>query len=161
MEFYFNMKRMAWFSLALIHCLHRIQSFSYCHLLLLFSRRMVPDSLWPPWTAACQASLSITNTQSLLKLMSIESLMPSNHWCHLTISSSVIPFSSCLQSFPASGSFVINSLFVSAVKYWSFSFSISPSNEYSGLISLRTDWLDLLPCMCSRDNCFFTISDWG
>ena len=60
---------------------------------------------------------------------------PLSQWCHLTISSSVIPFSSCLQSSPTSGSFP---------KYWSFSFSISPSNEYSGLISFRIDWFDLL-----------------
>ena len=60
---------------------------------------------------------------------------PSSRWCHPTISPSVIPFSFCLQSFPASGSFP---------KYWSFSFSISPSNEYSGLISFRIDWFDLL-----------------
>ena len=60
-----------------------------------------------PWTAACQAPLSLTISQSLLKLMSIESVMPSNHL------SSVIPFSSCLQSFPASGSFLMSSLFIS------------------------------------------------
>ena len=85
-----------------------------------------------PWTAARQASLSITNSQSLLRLMSIESVMSSNHLI------SVFPFSSCLQSFPASGSFPMSQV------YWSFSFSISPSNEYSGLISFRMDWLNLL-----------------
>ena len=63
---------------------------------------------------------------------------PLNWWCHPTLSSSVVPFSSCLQSFPASGSFPMSQV------YWSFSFSISPSNEYSGLISFRIDWLDLL-----------------
>ena len=92
-----------------------------------------------PWTAACQASLSITNSQSLLKLMSIESMMPSNHLilCH--------PLSSYLQSFPASGSFQMSQLFTSRwPKYWNFSFNISPSNEYSGLISFRMDWLALL-----------------
>ena len=68
---------------------------------------------------------------------------PSSQWCHPTISSSVIPFSSCLQSFPASGSFPM-SLHIRGPKYWSFSFSISPSSEYSGLISFRMDWLDLL-----------------
>ena len=91
-----------------------------------------------PWTAACQASLSITNSQSLLKFMSIESVMPSN------ISSSVGPFFSRLQSFPASGSFQMSVLRIRWPKYWSFSFSISPSNGYSGLISFRIDWLDLL-----------------
>ena len=74
---------------------------------------------------------------SVLKRMSIESIMP-------TISSSVIPFSSCLQSFPASGSFPKSRLFyIRWPKYWNFSFSISPSSEYSGLISFRIDWLDL------------------
>ena len=63
-----------------------------------------------------------------------------SRWGHPTISSSVIPFSSCLQSFPASGS----ALRISWPKYWSFSFSISPSNEYSGLISFRINWFDLL-----------------
>ena len=92
-----------------------------------------------PWTAAHQASLSFTISRSLLKLMSTES------WCHPTISSSVVPFSSCLRSFPALGSFSNESaLYIRWPKYWSFSFSISPFNEYSGLISFRMDWLDLL-----------------
>ena len=90
-----------------------------------------------PWTAACQASLSITNSKSLLKLMSL------SQGCHLTISPSVIPFSSCLQSFSASGSFQMSQFF-RWPEYCSFSFSISPSNECSGLISFRMDWLDLL-----------------
>ena len=70
---------------------------------------------------------------------------PLSQWCHPTISSSVIPFSSCPQSFPALGSFPMNQFFVSGgPKYWSFSFSISPSNEYPGLISFRMDWFDLI-----------------
>ena len=69
---------------------------------------------------------------------------PLSQWCNPTISSSVIPFSSCLQSFPASGSFPMSQFFPSWPKYWSFSFSISPPNEYSGLISFRMDWFDLL-----------------
>ena len=70
---------------------------------------------------------------------------PSSQWCHPTISSSVVPFSSRLPSFPASGSFQMSSvLHIRWPKYWSFSFSISPSNECSGLISFRMDWLDLL-----------------
>ena len=68
---------------------------------------------------------------------------PLTQWCHPTISFSVVPFSSCPQSFPASGSFQMNQLFKVA-KYWSFSFNISPSNEHPGLISFRIDWLDLL-----------------
>ena len=71
---------------------------------------------------------------------------PLSQWCHPTILSSVIPFSSCLQSFPASGSFPVTHsvLRIRWPKYWSFSFSISSSNEYSGLVSFRMDWLDLL-----------------
>ena len=69
---------------------------------------------------------------------------PSSWWCHPTISSSVIPFSSCPQSFPALGSFPMSQLCIRWPKYWSFSFSISPSNEHPWLISLRMDWLDLL-----------------
>ena len=70
---------------------------------------------------------------------------PSRRWCHPTISSSVVPFSSCLQSFPAAG-FFSNELILCTrwPKYWSVSFSISPSNEYSGLISFRINWLDLI-----------------
>ena len=91
-----------------------------------------------PWTAAHQISLSFTISQSLLKLMSID------EWCHPNISSSVAPFSSSPQSFPASGSFPMSQLCVRWPKYWTFSFNISPSSEYSGLISFRIDWFDLL-----------------
>ena len=69
---------------------------------------------------------------------------PSSWWCHPAISSSVIPFFSCPQSFPALGSFPMSQLFTRWPKYWRFSFNISPSNEYPGLISLRMGWLDLL-----------------
>ena len=93
-----------------------------------------------PWTAARQASLSITSSESLLKLMSIESVMPSNHLILCFVS-----FFSCLQSFPASGFFSNESVLpIRWPQYWSFSFSISPSNEYSWLVSFRMDWLDLL-----------------
>ena len=92
-----------------------------------------------PWTAACQVSLSIINSWSLLKLMSIESMMPYNH-----LSSSVIPFSSCLKSFPASGYFQMSQLFSSGGMYWTLNFNISPSSDYSGLIPFRMDWLALL-----------------
>ena len=92
-----------------------------------------------PGTAAHQASLSTTNSQSLLKLMSIESVMPSNHLilcCPLLFLPSI---------FPSIRVFSNESIFcITWPKYWSFSFSISPSNEYSGLISLGIDWLDLL-----------------
>ena len=89
-----------------------------------------------PWTSACQAPLSFIISQSSL---SLSSLCSSSQWYCITISSSAAPFSFCLQSFSASGSFP-----VSWLKYWSFSFSVSPSNEYSGLISFRIDWFDLL-----------------
>ena len=92
-----------------------------------------------PWTAAHQASLSITNSWSLLKLMSIESEMPSNHLilCDpLLLLSSIFPNIRVLSNKSV--------LCIRLPKYWSFSFSISPSNEYSGLISLGMDWLDLL-----------------
>ena len=93
-----------------------------------------------PWTAARQASLSINNSRSLLKLMSIQLVMASNH-----LILCCVPFSSCLQSFPASGSFPMSQFFTSSGQsIWSFSFRISPSNEYSGLISFRMDWLVLL-----------------
>ena len=91
-----------------------------------------------PWTAACQASLSITNTQSLVKLMSIASVMPSSNLILYR------PLLLLPSIFPASWSFPMSWFFTSRPKYWSFSFSISPSNEYSGLISFRIDWLDLL-----------------
>ena len=92
-----------------------------------------------PWTAACQASLSISSPRDCSNSCSL------SWWCHPTISSSVVPFSSCLQSFPSSGSFSNEvALCIRGPKYWSFSFSISPSNGYSGLISFRTDRLDLL-----------------
>ena len=155
-----------------------------------------------PWTTARQASLSITSSQSLPKLMSVESVMPSNHlilchpllllpsifpsisesvhllscvrlfvtpwtaarqasltitntWssldspplsqpCHPAISSSVVPFSSCPQSLPASVFSNESALHIRCPKYWSFSLSISPSKEHPGLISFRRDWLDLL-----------------
>ena len=92
-----------------------------------------------PWTAACQASVSITSSQSLLKLMSIELVMPSNHLilCHpLLLLPSIFP---SIRVF--SNELVLH---IRWPKSWSLSFSISPSNEYSGLISFRMDWLDLL-----------------
>ena len=95
--------------------------------------------LCDPWTAACQASLSFTNSWSLLKLISIESVMPSNHviLCH--------PFLLLPSIFPSIKVFLNESvLHIRWPKYWIFSFSISPSNEYSGLISFRMDWLDLI-----------------
>ena len=91
-----------------------------------------------PWTAACKAFLSITNSQSLFKLMSIKSVMSSNHLilCRPLLLLSVFP------SIRVSSNELL--LLIRWPKYWSFSFNISPSNEYSWLISFRMDWLDLL-----------------
>ena len=92
-----------------------------------------------PWTAGCQASLSFTISRSLLKLMAIELVMPFNHLilCH--------PFLLLTSIFPSIRvSSNESALRIRWPKYWSFSFNISPSNEYSGLISFRVDWLDLL-----------------
>ena len=92
-----------------------------------------------PWTAARQASLSITISQSLLKFISVESVMPSNHFilcCTLLLLPSIFP---SIRVFSHE-----SALRIRCSKYWSFSFSISPSNEYSEFISLRIDWFDLL-----------------
>ena len=90
-----------------------------------------------PWTAACQLSLSFTISQSLLKLISLESGMPSNH---LILCRPLLPRS----NFPSIRVFSNESILrIKWPKYWSFSFSISPSNEHPGLISFRMDWLDL------------------
>ena len=91
------------------------------------------------WTAACQAFLSITNSRSLVKLMFIESVMPSNYLilcCPLLFPPSISPSIRIFSNESA--------LCIRCPKYWSFSFSISPSNEHPGLISFRMDWLDLL-----------------
>ena len=127
-----------------------IISTSNCHYELVDTDRILFDrdcccsvtqsclTLWDPHglqhtRLTCPSSIS----WSLLKLMSIESVMPS------TILSPVVPFSSCLQFFPTSGSFLELALCIRWPKYWSFSFSISPSNEYSELISFRINWFDL------------------
>ena len=92
-----------------------------------------------PWTAARQASLSITNSWSLLKLMSIESVIPSNH---LTLCCSLLLLPSIFPSIRVFSNESV--LCIRWSNFWSFSFSISPSNEYSGPISFRMDWLNLL-----------------
>ena len=97
------------------------------------------DSLWPPWTATCQTALYFTIAWSLFRFMSIESVMPSNH---LFFSCPVLFLPSI---FPRIRVFSNESvLCIRWPNYWSFSFSISASNEYSGLISFRIDWFDLL-----------------
>ena len=118
-----------------------------------FSCSVVSDSFVTPWTAARQAPPSITNIQSLLKLMSIESVMPSNQLilCRpLLLPPSIFPNIRLFSNESV--------LRIRWPKYWSFSSSISPSKEYLGLISFRIDWLDLLavqgtlksPLFCTR-----------
>ena len=102
-----------------------------------FSHSVLCDS-GTPWTAARQASLSIISSQSLLKLMSIESVMPSNH---LILCRPLVLLPSIFPSIKVFSSESV--LRIRWPKYWSFSFIISPSNEYLGLISFRMDWLDL------------------
>ena len=100
-----------------------------------------------PWTAAHQASPSITNSQSLLKFMSIKSVMPPNHLilCHPLL---LLP-----SIFPSIRVFSNESVLrIRWSKYWSFSFSISPSSEYSGLISFRIDWFDLLAVQGTQES---------
>ena len=103
-----------------------------------FSHSAVSNSA-TPWTAAHQASLSITNSWSSLRLISIESVMPSNHfilYCPLLLSPSIFP---SIRGFSSK-----SALHMRWPKYWSFSFNINPSNEHPRLISFRMDWLDLL-----------------
>ena len=117
-------------NLGLVHFRDRVSSVQLLSRVWLFAT---------PWTAACQASLSFTISQSLLKLMSIESMMPSNHliFCHSLL---LLP-----SIFPSIRVFKNESILpIRWPKYWSFSFNISPFNEYSGLISFRIDWIDLL-----------------
>ena len=100
-----------------------------------------------PWTVACQAFLSISNSQSLLKLMSIESVMPSNHLI-LCCPHLLLP-----TNLPSIRIFSNESaLHIRWPKYWRFSFGNSPSNEYSGLISFRIDWFDLLAVRDSQES---------
>ena len=114
-----------------------------------FSHSVLSDSA-TPWTAPCQASLSITNSWSLLKLTSIASVMPSNH---LILRHPLLPPS----IFPSIRVFSSESVLrIRRPKYWSFSFSISPSNEYSGLIFFRINWLDHLAVQGTLKSLFKT-----
>ena len=104
-----------------------------------FSCSVVSDSLWPHRLQHARLLCSSPSPEAC------SNSCPLSRWCHPTISASVVSFFSCPQSLPASGSFQIKSvLHIRWPKYWNFSFSIRPSNEYSGLISLRMDWFDLL-----------------
>ena len=104
-----------------------------------FSHSVMSNSLWPHVLHHARVHCPLPTSRVC------SNSCPSSWWCHPTISSSVIPFSSCLQSFPVSGSLPMSPFFASGgPKYWSISFSISPSNEYSELISFRIDQFDLL-----------------
>ena len=118
-------------------CLRTVGIWTLVEASVQFSHSAVSNSV-TPWTAARQASLSFIITRSLLKLMSVESVMPSNHLIlyHPLLLPSIFP---SIRVFPNE-----SGLHIRWPKYWSFSFSISPSNEYSGLISFRMDWFDLL-----------------
>ena len=109
-------------------------------LFVLLSCSIVSDSLWPHGLQHARLLCPLPT------LRACSNSCPSSQWCHPTISFSVVPFSSCFQSFPASGGKFSNEsvLCIRWPKYWSFRFSISPSNEYSVLISFRMDWFDLL-----------------
>ena len=110
--------------------------------MLAFSSIQSRNRVWlfmTPWTTACQATLSITNSRSLLKLMSIESVMPSNH---LVLCRPLLLLASIFLSIRVFSNESV--LCITWPKYRSFSFSISPPDEYSGLISFRIDWFDLL-----------------
>ena len=127
MSIRYNLKKMQLVKFRINIYISSVQSLSHVRLFV------------TPWNAACQASLSITNSQSLFKLMSIESVMPSNHlilYCPLLLLPSIFRSIRVFSSESV--------LCIRWPKYWSFSFNISPSNEYSGLISFRMDWFDLL-----------------
>ena len=103
-----------------------------------FSHSVMPDSLWPH-------ELQYTRPPCPSPTPGVHpNSCPSSRWCHPTISSNVVPFSSCPQPFPASGTFPMCQLFISGGQSTGFSFNIIPSNEHPGLISFRMDWLDLL-----------------
>ena len=105
---------------------------------VMFSPSVVSDSLWPQRLQHARLPCPSPTPGAY------SNSCPLSWWCHPNISSCVIPFSSCLQSFPASGSFQMSQFFMRWPRYSSFSFNISPSNEHPGLISFRMDWLDLL-----------------
>ena len=110
-----------------------------------FSRSVMSDSLWSPGLQHARPPCPSPTPEVY------SDSCPLSLWCHPTISFSVIPFSSCLQSFPAAGSFLMSRFFASGVQSTeSFSFNVSLSNEYSGLISFRMDWLDLLAVQGTR-----------
>ena len=129
----------------------QMQSYTFSHMheltLSWFSRSVVSNSLQPHELQRTRLPCPSPSPEACLNSR------PLSQRCHPTISSSVAPFSSCPQSFPVSGSFPVSQLFTSDGQgYWSFNFSIRPSNEYSGLISFRIDWLDLLAVQDSQES---------
>ena len=118
-----------------------------CFLLLLFSCSVMSDSWWPHGQHLARLPCPSPS------LGAFSNSCPLSQWCHQPILSSVVPFSSCLQSFPASRIFSNElALCIRWPKYWSFSFRISSSNEYSGLISFRIDWFDLLAAQATLES---------
>jgi len=146
--FFLNLLESSWFTVLLVSDVHsKLNPLYMCPLFFRFFSHLVHSvqsfsHVWlfvTPWTTAHQASLPITNSRSLLKLMSIELVMPSNYLilCHpLLLLPSIFPSIRVFSNESALG--------IRWPKYWSFSFSISPSNEHSGLTSFRMDWLELL-----------------
>ena len=129
----------------MLYILLKVEIYERIHSQSVSSVTQSCPTLCDPWTAACQVSLSITNSHSLLKLISIESVMPSNHLilCRpLLLLPSIFPSIRVFSNESA--------LCIRWPKYCSFSFNFSPSNEYSGLISFRMDWLDLLTVQGTR-----------
>ena len=121
---------------------NKIHFYFYFEKVIQFSSVQSLSRVWlfaTPWIAACQASVSITKSRSLLKLMSIESVMPSSHLILYRPLLLLPPIPPSIRIFSSE-----STLHMRWPKYWSFSFSISPSNEHPGLISFRMDWLDLL-----------------
>ena len=136
-----SLKSMVCYNIHVLSCIH-LTNDSLNSYIIHFSSVQLLSHVWlfeTPWTTACEASLSITNCQSLPKPMSIESVMPSNHLilcCPLLLLPSIF-----LSIWVFSNE---SALCIRWPKYWSFSFNISPCNEHPGLNSFRMDWLDLL-----------------
>ena len=118
----------------------------YHWLLLLFSLSVMSDSLWPHGLQHARLPCPSLSPRAC------SNSCPLSRWCRPAVLSSVVPFSSCSQSFSASGSFLMNTLYIRWPQYWSFSFIISPSNVYSRFFSFWTDWLDLLEAQGTLKN---------
>ena len=127
-----------WVLISNLNCWYIVQVFGHLKDSLQFSHSVVSDSLWPHGLQHARPPCPSPTPGAY------SDSCPSSQWCHPIISSFVVPFFPCPQSFPASGYSSESGLHIRWPKYWSFSFNISLSNEYSGLISFKKDWLDLL-----------------